>query len=256
MWMQAMDDGDLVLDTAGSDVPTLLAVYPQSPFAAVPTTPSITCAATNAGDGRASVVSLSVAANENYWVMVDRLNGAGGVVQLNWLLGQRPRSANPTNIQLQIAPPGGTVVLNAGITNAPSPAVGYQWYREGRPLLNQTNPVLVLPAVTNRDSGHYTVRATNVLGASDSAWCLRVGTEVALEAGVTNSAGTPLMHVSAGAAREFVLQAAPDLHPPIVWTNLAVKTGADCFDYFWPVRYTNAPFHGFFRTFTTNAAGP
>jgi len=246
--------GDFLLFTTNNVAPTLLAVYPDRIGGIVPQ--QIACQATNLSDGLGSTLVFPVTVSTSYWVMIDRLNGAQAPVRLNWLLGQRPRSMNPTNIQLLITQPGASLALGAGVTNIPSPQAGYQWYRNGRPLFGQTNPVLNLPALTNRDSGHYSVRVTNALGAAESAWCLRVGTEVALDVGMTNSAGTPLAHVACGSPREFVLQAAPDLQLPTVWTNLAVKTGTNCYDYYWPVRHTNAPWQGWFRAFTTNSAMP
>src|SRR5438046_4434526 len=81
-------NGFLRLDTIGSQIETILAVYSQpndfSPFTFV------TCDANSAPDGLHSLVTFPAQTNVNYLIAIDGRNGARGVIALNFCFGVAP----------------------------------------------------------------------------------------------------------------------------------------------------------------------
>jgi hypothetical protein len=160
-----------------------------------------------------------------------------------------PRTSNPTNLQELTLQVGASVTHRANISNSPVPDPVFQWYHNTKPLFSETNDALVLTnlqpwvssvaASSNRHvwtAGHYSVVATNLFGGVTSAWCIKLAGELALDTAPALIDGQPAIRIIATGGPGFVLQGTPDLNPPTVWTNLALKCGATCFEYYLPMR--------------------
>jgi hypothetical protein len=153
------------------------------------------------------------------------------------------------NVQELMLQVGVNQTLPGNITNASTTAPAFQWYHNTKPLFSETNDILVLTnlqpwvsSVTNSPNrhvwtaGHYSVVATNLFGGVTSAWCIKLAGELALDTAPALVGGQPAIRIIATGSPGFVLQGTPDLNPPTVWTNLALKCGATCFEYYLPMR--------------------
>lgn len=112
VWWQwtASESGTLTLDTHGSGLDTVLAVYTGTDLA------SLTSIGGNDDDGVAGGVSgltLSCAAGQTYHIAVDGKNGGTGDIQLNW----------------QFAPPPPVADLGITLVDAPDPVLQGQTLR-------------------------------------------------------------------------------------------------------------------------------
>ncbi len=65
-------------------------------------------------------------------------------------------------------PPGTTARFS--VWNSGEPPLGYQWFREGKALVNETNQMLMLQNLQAADAGQYAVVVTNSFGATTSSW--------------------------------------------------------------------------------------
>jgi hypothetical protein len=164
MWLflRAITNGTLLLDTHGSAIPTVMAAYVYDPVAGLKA--QLLCAANNAADGTSSVARLSVTAGTRYAVVVDGLNRATGQIQLNWALGQAPE-ANSTEPNYYLVKRGSRLTLSGGISAGLLGAV-YQWWLNGTPIPGATNTSVLLSNVQPADAGAYVIRASNPIGAA------------------------------------------------------------------------------------------
>ena len=92
--LRPTSDGVLQIDTMGSGIDTLLAVYTGEDLLSLT---MITCDDNNAPDGVRSLVRFNAVGNTSYAVVVDGVNGAQGAINLNWRFGRAPES-NPPQI--------------------------------------------------------------------------------------------------------------------------------------------------------------
>jgi hypothetical protein len=154
--------GLLVLDTLGSDVDTVMAVYQGNSWANINL---IASDDNGAADGLRSQVRFPVVKGDEYLVAIDGVRGATGNIKLNWLLGTQPALTKaPAS---QTVEQGADVVLIAAATATPAPS--YQWRRNGLELAGATEPTLTLRNVQSSDAGDYTVVVRNAVGATTSA---------------------------------------------------------------------------------------
>ncbi len=93
-------DGELRLDTLGSDFDTVLAVYMGDTLVNL----SELAADNNGGENNTSIVTLPVEAGQTLMIAVDGVDGASGALQLNWQL----------NTAVVIPLPAWALVLLAG----------------------------------------------------------------------------------------------------------------------------------------------
>jgi hypothetical protein len=167
---QTVGPGKLVVDTGGSGIGTVFALYRYNDIYAVPGN-GLLGFATNSSATANSVTVTNGAAGEKYVVAADGVKGQRGNIRINWLFGKAPGPTNaPVTVAVQRLAPGGSFTLrlsDAGVTNAvPSPM--YRWYRDQQFLLQTTNPILVLTNLALTNSGTYLVVATNSLGVSSN----------------------------------------------------------------------------------------
>ena len=158
--LKALDEGVLEIDTIGSAIDTVLAVYTQANILA----PLVEVACNNNGapDRLRSLVRFPTAAGIQYLIAVDGVNGAQGPIRLNWKL-------NVTPIVTSLSPPhpvvsrGGTQQLSVGVDN-PNPPPSFQWWFNGRQLPGATNATLSLTNAQAIHAGQYSVAVSNFAG--------------------------------------------------------------------------------------------
>jgi hypothetical protein len=148
-----------VIDTAGSAINTVLAVYTGTNIF---TLTNINCAR---GPGTASSVQFPVNALTTYSAAVDGVNSAQGTIRLNWKLGSVPViTSQPTS---KVALPGTNVTFVCLANGVPAPT--FQWRSNNVNILNATNNTLVLNNVRSNHAANYSVTASNFMGVVASA---------------------------------------------------------------------------------------
>lgn len=169
---QTTNTGTFVVDTHGSTIDNLFAVY-QDDANYDQLDSGLLGFATNAANVQLanSVQVTNGSSGGKFLVAADGIKGQKGTIQINWSFGSEPQSSNPQPPPVQHLSAGGTITLNVGdpgLTNAAPPPV-YQWYRDGQFLFQTATPVLVLTNLGATNSGTYAVVAINALGATTSA---------------------------------------------------------------------------------------
>jgi hypothetical protein len=151
--------GTLALDTLGSEMDTVLAVY--TPTNVLLQMEQVGGVVSQPGVHRSRVL-VGVEAGRQYWVVVDGVELARGQVRLGWALGRVPEvSGTWTNALVSV---GGSVTLRVGVSGA-LPAAGCQWYRNDQPIVGATNATLVLSDVQVSGEGAYRVVVSNAIDA-------------------------------------------------------------------------------------------
>jgi hypothetical protein len=169
----APTNGVLSVDTAGSGIATLLAGFTYTGVLTSYTNLTLlACDNNNGGTGtnRNCHVQFSVVKNGNYFIVVGGVNGARGVVQLNYSLAAGLPPAPP----VITAPPQGLVVSANTAVALSATATGtgmlkYQWWKNNYKLSAQTNTSLLLASPASSDAGNYFVTVTNTSGSVTSA---------------------------------------------------------------------------------------
>ena len=171
------------VSTEGSDFDTVLAVYTgltQDYTKLV----ELTYDNNSGADGRSSVVLFAVEKAKNYYVVVDGVNGARGIVNFKYEIAAPPVVAKPAAWSLFNSATGQPV----GQANNPRVGIGesvrfvveainplapvdlsFQWRRSGLDLPAATNAVLVLSNLSSQNAGDYTVEVSNFAGRAASS---------------------------------------------------------------------------------------
>lgn len=166
--LQVTENTRMTVDTTGSSIDTLLAVY--IPPQGVPLDQLqfnqldfVDSDDDGAPDGlRSQLVELPVSAQECL-IVVDGKNGATGDIQINYRLGDGPTITVQPAASASAAV-GGQVSLS--VTAGGSPAPSYQWLFNGEPIDTISNPSaatanLTLAGVELSHSGDYSVVVSN-----------------------------------------------------------------------------------------------
>jgi hypothetical protein len=156
--LSATTNATLEVDTLGSDIATLMSVYTGTNIF---TLSLVTSNKNGAVDGVHSQVKFPTGPT-NYLIQVDGVNGAQGNIYVNWRMGVPPNIVS--NTQSLIASPGGSFVLNAGVSNNVT-APAYQWQQNGLNLPGATNATLNLSQFQFNQVGSYSVTVSNLVGA-------------------------------------------------------------------------------------------
>ena len=152
-------NGVLVIDTIGSEIDTVLAVYVGSSLNGLT---SVAADDNGAPDGVRSLVRFNAFGGTNYLVAVDGVRAAQGRIKLNYLLGQVPAIlATPVSWTTNL---GSTVALSVVATGTPMPT--YQWTLNGVPISGATNSTLTVTNGSGAQSGQYSVVVSNYAGVS------------------------------------------------------------------------------------------
>jgi hypothetical protein len=150
------------MDTLGSEIDTVLAVYHRVGLASLSTN-LVACDNDSAPDGVRSQVRFNAMAGREYRAFVDGVRGAQGFIALQWKMGLAPAFAPHTTNRLTVRQ-GGTIRLEAE-TAGTFPGTHYQWLHNGEAISGATNTTLVLDELLGTHGGQYAVIASNEFGA-------------------------------------------------------------------------------------------
>jgi hypothetical protein len=160
---QATNNGTILLDTTGSRIETVLASYLATNLC--PRVP-IACDRHSAPDGRGSLVRFQASTGKNYWVAVDGVNGAQGIISLHFEFGRPPAVASaPTDQTVAI---GQSAALNVIAAPNALPGTNYQWRWNGTDIPGATNAAFIISDAQPAHAGSYTVVLRNSIGAVTS----------------------------------------------------------------------------------------
>ncbi|MBN2505469.1 MAG: hypothetical protein JXQ71_02120 [Verrucomicrobia bacterium] len=229
-------DGTLMLDTAGSALRTVMAVYAGDTLA---TMEYLGCDAAGTAADYCRWDTATCGTATPLIVEVDGLEGQQGDIAVNWRFGAPPQVfAADTNLTVLAGEPA---VLAAEATGVPVPDV--QWQFRGVDLAGATNATHVIPRADAADAGDYRVRAVNFMGAAAASVHLRVLAPPRI-AQAWIERGWFHCQVLCSPESHVVLMASPDLigwHP--VCTNDAPQGMAEFVDTnaaTWPRRFYRA----------------
>ncbi|MBI2946819.1 MAG: immunoglobulin domain-containing protein [Verrucomicrobia bacterium] len=153
--------GTVTIDTQGSEIDTLLAVYTGESVSTL-----VPVASNNDGDFRiTSLLSFVAEAGRAYHIAVDGVEGETGSIVLNLRQGLHFRRQPDS----ETAAVGATAFL--GVTAGGSANLRYQWRKNGLDLPGATNSFLSITNIQNTHAGAYNVMisGTNGTALSDSA---------------------------------------------------------------------------------------
>ena len=234
--LTAAQSGTFEIDTIGSDIDTVLAVYTGSDFA---TLNVIASDNNSAPDGIRSRVRFAAQSGTDYLVALDGVNGAQGNIQLNWKLGTQPVfTLAPTN---QTARQSGSIVLVAGATA--TPAVSYQWRFNTIAIPGATNAMLTLTNLQFSQAGTYNVVASNFVGSATSLDAV-IAVLGPITLGPTSPSFTNGMYkllVSGLAGQHLVLEATTNFTFSTLWIPIYTNLGMTGILEFIDANSTNYP---------------
>lgn len=168
---QAPTNGTMTVNTTGSSFNTLLGVFTYfGTFTNDSQLFSVACDITNGPNGLPSEVQFDTVTAQNYFIVVDGVNGARGIAHLNYSL----RPGGPLQAPIITSGPESLTVAKQtavalSVMAGGSAPLAYQWRLNNSPMNHQTNATLLLNSPKTQDSGIYTVVVTNAGGAVTSA---------------------------------------------------------------------------------------
>ena len=165
--------GLLSVDTGGSAIPTLLAGFAYTnPLVNYSNLVLLACDNNSNGTGTntTSFVQFAVTNGGNYFIVAGGVNGARGVIYLNYSLAVGLTSSPPVLAsQPQGLMVGAGTAVALSVTASGTGQIGYQWWKNNAKIRSQTNPSLLLSRPAASDSGDYFVVVTNYSGAVTSS---------------------------------------------------------------------------------------
>jgi hypothetical protein len=198
----------LVIDTMGSRIDTVLAVYYATNMASLSSN-FVDCDDNGAPDGIRSWVRFGAQAGRVYRAFVDGVKAARGEIQLNWRMGFPPGLVAPEVLDRTVRE-GETLILQAESVGD-FPATGCQWFCNGAAIPRATNATLMLDHVQRGQSGTYAVLAENEFG-STTATMAEVTVEVPMLTIERGQAPTSVRVRGEGPLGQvLVLEISPDL---------------------------------------------
>ena len=222
--LEAGSDGVLIVDTIGSAIDTVLAVYFPTNLAYL-SSALVTCDNNGAPDGIRSLVSFRAVRDTKYLVVVDGVNRAQGGISINWKLGVPP-VPSLTMPAARTFRPGASGTLTANTTNG-LPAPAYQWLLNGTPIAGATGRVFTLRDVQLPQAGTYSVFVSNFAGTAieTNAVVTMAGPLRLLGLGF-DSNGHYQLSVNGSVSPGFILQATTNIGDPAgaIWTSLLTNS--------------------------------
>lgn len=173
----APSDGEVTIDTQGSDFDTTLAVYTGASLGEL----DLVDANDDAGNLQ-SAVSFTARAGMDYVLQVDGFLDSQGSVVLNFppagsAAGAPRIDTEPTD---QLVLPGEALRLEVVVSGD---ELNYQWYKDGAALPGANAAVYTRDIATTADAGAYRVRVENAAGMAQSRIArVRVGAALANDA--------------------------------------------------------------------------
>jgi hypothetical protein len=226
--------GLLRVDTLGSDIDTVLAVYSWAETMGAPLQ-YLTCDNNSAPDGRRSVAILPATSGTLYYLAADGVNGEKGTISLNCLLAE-PMLVAPVSSPTQYVRAGTSARLAVTISNA-TPDLCFQWLKYGQPLPGATNSELVLANFVANQAGNYSVVISNFAEVITQAVAVLVEDVPVRFTWALLTNGQFQLRCSS-ASQSYVVQAATNLNQsltnPAAWlpvlTNLIPNSPLDFVD--------------------------
>ncbi len=163
VWYQwtAPTNGNVVMDTKGSLLNTLLAVYTGSAVSSL----TLVASDDDSGGGGASQVVFNGSVGTTYSIAVAGSGGSMSDFVLNWNQPLAPVfTLQPQSRSLY---QGNNVTFTANAIGRPDPA--YQWRLNGGNVSAATNASYTITSVQTNHAGNYTVVASNSSGSVTSA---------------------------------------------------------------------------------------
>jgi hypothetical protein len=215
-------DGICIIDTIGSDIDTVLAVYTFSGTDPLDSLNPVICDDNGAPDGLRSIVRFPAMQGTGYVVQVDGVNAQRGNITLTWRLGRPPViTQQPAN--LVVVPEGNKAVFSCMAAGSPAPQ--YQWQFNGTNINGAVGPQLILDHVQPAAAGLYRAVASNFIDVeiSDEAM-LQVTEPVRLEVRGFNSESLQLQVTGPpGPTVRYVLETSTDFQD---WTAVATNNAS------------------------------
>ncbi len=237
--VHATADGVMRVDTIGSAIDTVLAVYTGTDLLSIR---EVACDNNGAPDGIRSLVRFDAYGGTDYLLAVDSV-GAKGAISLNWRFGLPPRvlscTSNTTVRQ------GENFMLCARVESTPD--LTYQWQLNGQAIAGATNATLTLSNVQPAQAGPYSVVTRNFVSAiTNSIATMTVVVPVRLRSQLLRTNGLSVFRLTATNAQGYVVQASTNVSCVPCWlslyTNSATSEPVDYLDW----RSTNYS-HRFYR---------
>ncbi len=156
----APTNGNVTIDTVGSNFDTLLAVYTGSSVASL----TLVTNNDNSGSLLTSRVVFNATVGTTYQIAVDGAFGAYGNVTLNWNQPTAPTFTLQPRSWDVVA--GNNVTFSATAIGSPNPT--YQWKFNGANISGATSATYLTNNVQTNNAGNYTVVAANTYGSVTS----------------------------------------------------------------------------------------
>ncbi len=217
--LQPTNDGVLLIDTIGSAIDTVLAVYTGTNLFSLSL---VACDNNSAPDKVRSRLRLNAQRGTRYSVAIDGANAAQGIINLNWGLGTAPvLAAQPvTNLAMHL---GDNLTLNVSVSSA-IPAADYQWRLNGRNITGATNSTLSLNNMQSSQAGDYSVVVGNFVGAVTSTVAnATVALPIEVRYEFTRNNGQFQFRLLGPASEGMVVETSSDLRN---WSPLYTNTAA------------------------------
>lgn len=215
-------DGTLLLDTIGSTFDTFIAVYTyNAPFTSYADLIPIACDNDGAGTNGAARLEFAAPKSRQFLVVVDGINGARGIVQLNYRLDTNRPPVAPT---LMRAPSPRTVAAGTDVSLHPeiagSAPLHFVWRKGTNLLPGSTSGALLLTNVATAHSGDYFVTVSSHVGAAlDVILPLRVLISPRMQPLIQPDGSLSLAFPGVSGQRYFLEQTDALGHPWQPWTN-------------------------------------
>jgi hypothetical protein len=227
--LHSTDGGVLQVDTIGSSIDTVLAVYTNNPLNLLSPIQLVACDRNSAPDGVRSLVQLAAGPGLDYLVAVDSVRNQQGLITLSWRLGGLPVFTNPpiTGIVRE----GTNVTLSAGVANT-TPDTSYRWRLNSAWLPGATNALLLLTNVGVGQGGTYSVVVSNFAGVvTNTIATVKVQVPLHVSYTATQANGHLQFRVYGTVSQPVVLEQSSDLSTWLpVFTNAAPNTPFEFLD--------------------------
>ena len=162
----APDSGIAIVDTQGSSIDTVLAVYVGETVSAL----SLVDASDDAAGLATSLVSFSAVQGFTYRIVVDGYRGESGPIQLRLRLPVAPAPPAITSQPIsQTVPDNGMNSVTFAVTLTGSFPLYFEWQKNGERLVNGADATYTIANVTLGDAGDYRVIITNFFGSITSS---------------------------------------------------------------------------------------
>jgi Immunoglobulin domain/Immunoglobulin I-set domain len=205
------EDGVCQIDTLGSALDTVVAVYRWTGSILTTLTNIITCNNDIAFPTELqSLVQFQAPAGAVYWVALDGRMAAMGDIEFNLKFGLPPQSALTGPPPTRIVRKGDGLTLNAGFQPNAFPPT-YQWRRNGLSLGGKVNESQFFGNLQIGDTGVYSVRAENWAGTAVNVVATVLVDTMSVENVHRNESGQFQFEVVGDVGQHFIIEASTDM---------------------------------------------